>query len=99
MVATQDMADGNVNRALAVNKVDAKKVDSHFLLLYLLSPTAIATFEGKSLGSAQLRINLTDLREFVVPMPSMKEQREIVRRVEALFAFIDRLEARLLTGC
>ncbi len=29
-----------------------------------------------------------------MPIPSLEEQHEIVRRVEALFAFADRLEAR-----
>lgn len=31
--------------------------------------------------------------------PTLEEQTEIVRRVELLFAFADRLEARLATAC
>jgi type I restriction enzyme S subunit len=34
-------------------------------------------------------------KTFPVPLPPRLEQTEIVRRVEALFAFADRLEARL----
>ncbi|KXB30324.1 restriction endonuclease subunit S [Dechloromonas denitrificans] len=33
-----------------------------------------------------------------VPVPSLPEQTEIIRRVEILFAFADRLEARLTTA-
>jgi type I restriction enzyme S subunit len=38
---------------------------------------------------------LTDLRKDLVPIPPLAEQAEIVRRVDTLFAFADRLEARL----
>ena len=41
------------------------------------------------------RINLGDLRQFIINLPPLAEQQEIVRRVEALFAFADRIEARL----
>jgi len=39
-------------------------------------------------------INIGDVRALQVPLPSREEQNEIVRRVEALFAYTDRLEAR-----
>ena len=38
---------------------------------------------------------MTSIRQFSIALPSVEEQTEIVRRVETLFAFADRLEARL----
>jgi type I restriction enzyme S subunit len=43
-------------------------------------------------------LNLADVRRVPIPLPPLEEQREIVRRVEALFAFADRLEARYLAA-
>lgn len=42
-----------------------------------------------------MTIPLSGLRRIGVPLPSPQEQAEIVRRVDTLFAFADRLEARL----
>ena len=43
-------------------------------------------------------LNLGLLRELPILLPPPSEQQEIVRRVEALFAFADRIEARLATA-
>jgi type I restriction enzyme S subunit len=98
MVASKEMAGANVNRALAVIKPDRTKVNSHFLMYYFLSPALVTEFEERSIGSAQVRINLGDLRQFIINLPPLAEQAEIVRRVESLFALADRIEARLATA-
>lgn len=46
-------------------------------------------------ATAQKNINLAILSEIPIRIPSVEEQSEIVRRVEKLFAFADRLEERL----
>ena len=45
-------------------------------------------------GVAVRGINIGDVRALQVPIPSRGEQDEIVRRVDVLFAFADRMEAR-----
>ncbi len=47
----------------------------------------------KSDGVSQSSINASKLKAFEFPLPSIEEQHEIVRRVEAAFATIDRLAA------
>lgn len=49
-------------------------------------------------ATAQKNINLSILNEVLVPLPPLAEQREIVRRVEALFKSADALEARYRTA-
>lgn len=48
-------------------------------------------------GATRPRINLSQLKGFAIALPSLPEQQEIVRRVEDLFAFAERIEARLAT--
>ena len=45
-------------------------------------------------GFTRPGINGSILKETYIPLPPLPEQKEIVRRVEALFAYADRLEAR-----
>lgn len=49
-------------------------------------------------GGNQPNLNLSKIKEFPLALPTIPEQHEIVRRVETLFAFADRLEARLATA-
>jgi len=46
-------------------------------------------------GGNQPNLNLSKIKEFPLALPPLPEQAEIVHRVELLFAFADRLEARL----
>ncbi len=43
-------------------------------------------------------INTEEIKSLSINLPSLPEQQEIVRRVEALFALADRIEARLATA-
>jgi type I restriction enzyme S subunit len=49
-------------------------------------------------GSGPQALNCQRVRELPFILPPLPEQAEIVRRVEALFAFADRIEARLATA-
>lgn len=55
-------------------------------------------WQVKSDGVSQSNINAKKLAAFKLALPTPEEQTEIVRRVELLFAFADRLEARLATA-
>ena len=46
-------------------------------------------------GVAQKTLNLKDLKNAFVPLPSIEEQHEIVRRVEQLFAYADSIEKQV----
>lgn len=62
-------------------------------LMYLFVAETDALYRfGK--GSTHTTVYFPELMAFHVSLPPIEEQTEIVRRVEALFAFVDRLEAR-----
>jgi type I restriction enzyme S subunit len=69
---------------------------SPFLELWLNSPAhGRAQYEEWLYGEGRPHLSLDHLRETAVAVPSLEEQREIVRRVEALFALADAIERRV----
>lgn len=69
-----------------------------YVLWYLRSEMAQSRMKSATKGVAVRGMNIGDVRALQVPLPSRDEQDEIVRRVESLFAWADRLEARLVIG-
>lgn len=75
--------------------VRAKKgVFSKFLFLVLSNGETKEFLEGESKGTTMNNLNLDILRSIPISLPSFIEQQEIVRRVEQLFAFADKIEQR-----
>jgi type I restriction enzyme S subunit len=73
-------------------------LDPCYLQLFLSSPATIRALEGESVGTTMVNLNQKILLALEIYYPPIEEQTEIVRRVELLFAFADRLEARLATA-
>jgi type I restriction enzyme S subunit len=92
-VVPKEMSGWNVSREIAV--VPVLDVVPHFVANWIATPAAQSWLSGIAKGVAYTGINLEDLRKLPVPLPPLPEQQEIVRRVEKLFAFADRIEARL----
>jgi type I restriction enzyme S subunit len=67
-----------------------------FLSLWLNSPAhGQAYFESCYYGAGRPHLSFDQLRATPLELPPIDEQHEIVRRVEALFALADSIEARL----
>lgn len=73
-------------------------VNWDYVLWYLRSDLAQSRMKGAVKGVAVRGINIGDVRALQVALPSCAEQNEIVRRVEALFAFADHIEERYAKG-
>jgi type I restriction enzyme S subunit len=84
--------EATINQACAAIVVDETKVAKKYLKLALQANY----LEMRELaeGGNQPNLNLSKIKEFTFPLPSPKEQAEIVRRVEKLFAYAEHLEAR-----
>lgn len=94
-VATHSMVGWNVSREVAVVPVDQALAVPAYVSLWIASDESQRWLTGVSKGVAYTGINIEDLRTLPVTLPLKVEQTEIVRRVETLFAFADRLETRL----
>jgi type I restriction enzyme, S subunit len=78
--------------SLALVKLKDRRL-SKYMIYALQAPVMQAQMAG--VGTGLQHIHLIDLRSDLAPVPPLPEQEEVVRRVESLFAFADRLEARL----
>jgi type I restriction enzyme S subunit len=76
-------------------KLNKEIVSPYYLIRYLNSmPGLVELRKNAKHAVNQSSINQQDVKAVEVPLPKLKEQKEIVQRVEQLFAFADRLEAR-----
>lgn len=73
-------------------------LSSEYGAIYVNSPTGQSLLDQKQAGVAQPHFNIGAMRVKAFPLAPFAEQQEIVRRVEDLFAFADRIEARLATA-
>ncbi|GGI93783.1 restriction endonuclease subunit S [Shewanella hanedai] len=74
------------------------EVSSRYLTIVLNSDKILSIVQSKTIGSTVPRVNMKDIRAYPIPIPSTEEQTEIVRRVEELFAFADKVEAQVNTA-
>jgi type I restriction enzyme S subunit len=93
LILSDRCADGIINPRLVKLSL-YPSLNREFVSLYLQSPLAQNFFKAKSHGGTMDILNLGILRELPILLPPITEQTEIVRRVESLFAYADRLEAR-----
>ena len=75
-------------------RADKSKVNPVYLYWILSSLHTKSFLEGEAKGSTMSNLNLGITRSIPIPLPTLEEQNEIVRRVESLFAFADKIEAR-----
>lgn len=88
----------NINQAITLFR-PSDQVSSLWIYVVLCEGAPIREVLNRTKGSVgQVNISLSQCRAFELPVPPAEEQAEIVRRVETLFAFADRLEARLHTA-
>ncbi len=94
-VLTDAAAEWNINQAITLFR-PSDRITSGWLYVLLCEGAAVREVLDRTKGSVgQVNISLSQCRAFEFPIPTIAEQNEIVRRVETLFAFADRLEARL----
>lgn len=80
------------NQALAViHELDEARIDSEYLFRFLDS--IYLEIRDQAEGGVQPNLSLGKVKTFKVPLPTLDEQREIVRRIDTAFAKIDRLTA------
>jgi type I restriction enzyme S subunit len=73
-------------------------IEPRFALFVLMSPRGQELLLGGSTAVAQPNVNATTISQFLISLPPLAEQREIVSRVEALFKTADALEVRYLSA-
>lgn len=92
-VLTDQYPEWNLNQAITLFRVEPSKLNHLFLYHVLCEGELVREVMPDTKGSVgQVNISLSQCRDALLPIPPLEEQTEIVRRVEELFAFADRIE-------
>jgi len=84
--------------SVALIKPASKLVNMRFINIALDKWVGSIDVSSRIVGSAIKNLHLTDMKVLAVPFAPLKEQTEIVRRVEQLFTFADQLEAKVASA-
>ncbi len=86
-----EMAGYNIAREIALIPLN-NKINSRYILDVLSSPYIQQTTFANLRGIAYKGLNLSLLRDFLIPVPPKEEQERIVRKVDELMQLCDKLE-------
>lgn len=90
-VIPEELTGANITQDTARLSIQ-KEMDSRFVTWALRAPSTQQRMQRAVKGVAVRGINIGDVRALQIPVPSLDEQQEIVRRVEALFKIADAVE-------
>lgn len=93
-VVRPHLAGANISREVAMVPLQ-HKLDPQFFCYAIASTWSQNWLSEVTKGVAYTGINIRDLKRLPLPVPSLTEQREIVRRVGALFQLADAIERRV----
>lgn len=92
----KDSEPGIINQALLRVRINEDIYSNGFFKYVFRSPLFQNNIIENSTGSAIPNMKgVKALKQMLIPLPHMLEQTEIVRRVEQLFAFADKMEAQV----
>jgi type I restriction enzyme S subunit len=91
-VVPEDLGEANVNQAVAVITPDPERVDSHYLMHFLISVPAQDILHGGKVETARPNISLDDLGRLPIPLRPLEEQRRIVNHLDTLQSKVDALK-------
>lgn len=79
-----------------VTIIRASNTESLYLLLYFSSKKVQDEINSKATGSTkQTELSTTTVKEYLVPLPPLEEQKRIVSKVEVLMKICDSLEEKI----
>lgn len=91
-----DSEPGIINQALLRVRLDKSKYDDGFFKVLFRSPSFQSELFKNSAGAAIPNLKgVKDLKAMAVPLPSLLEQKEIVRRVKQFFTYANQIEQRV----
>lgn len=70
----------------------SKHIENIYITYLLNSPVILKHVHSLIGGSASPHVNVGAIKNYPIPLPPLEEQREIVRQVNKLFSFADKLE-------
>ena len=90
----RELGPANVNQAVAVFRVNNNTLPK-YVAYCMQAPNTIRRILNMQVDAARPNISLTDLRDFIVPLPTLAEQHTIVAILSAWDVAIDQTRALL----
>ena len=84
-----DMLPAALNQRVCCLRIDETVVDRKYLFYYLRRHQFMRDCVKASKGVAQLNLSTKWLADYEIPLPTLKEQKRIVSRIEELFSELD----------
>ncbi|TDP32134.1 restriction endonuclease S subunit [Idiomarina aquatica] len=98
-ILTNQYPEWNLNQAITLFRPNAKILNFKYLYFVLCEGELVRAVMPDTKGSVgQVNISLTQCREALIPVPTIEEQTEIVRRVEDIFSFADNIEQKAIAA-
>ena len=94
---SDDFGTGNMNQHIARVRVISNEIYSKFVFHFLNQNSIRRSFNSITTGQAYPQISLKQVREVIVPLPLLSEQRSLTQAlsdVDALIAALDKLIAK-----
>ena len=88
----------SADRNLAAIRLTAKGINIQLLHFYLNTSSAQQIMNTSSGSTAQPHLYLSDIREMTLPIPSQKEQTQIVQEIESRLSVCDQVEENIQEG-
>ncbi len=92
-VAEITVAHGNVNQHVCEIRTDPKRLDPQFLNSYLLSAAGQRQIGGYQAGGNRQGLNYGQIRSFLIPQPTLSEQRAIAEALSDIDRLLGSLDA------
>ncbi len=93
-VVPSTIISANINQAVSLIRVNNALLPSYLVQL-LLSPQLQKNIHAGKVDTARPNISLGDLRQLLIPLPPLAEQRRIVVEVERHLSLCDKMEATI----
>lgn len=94
VLADSRVKNFNISRTIAKITL-VGDVCRRFIRYYLLSPFGANSIGEQSGGTTRASLNIGDLRDLIVPLPPLAEQKVIADKLDTLLAQVDNTKARL----
>ena len=93
-IVTKEILPANTNQALAIIRLkDSNLISKEFLIRVLTSESILNQVSLMKGGVAQQNLSLAQLKDFLIPLPSLATQKKIVAKLDAIFAEIEKATA------
>lgn len=93
-IVTKSILPANTNQALALIRLKENNlISKEFLIRVLTSESILKQVSLMKGGVAQQNLSLAQLKDFLIPLPSLAIQQKIVSKLDLIFSEIDKASA------